>query len=193
MTVSLIDLWLPILTSAVVVFIASFIAHVILPHHKSDWKKLPNEEQIMGVIRTGNVPAGQYMFIHCHDMKELNDPEMKKRFEEGPLGTLNVWVGVPSMPRNLVLTFVVYLLISLFIAYLASLGVRGSGFVEVFRFTGTAAVMAYTLGWLCNSIWFRQPPRAFFNDLADSIVYSLLTGFVFAWLWPAADMSVVGV
>lgn len=193
MMVSLIDLWLPILVSAVVVFFASFIAHMVLRHHRSDWKKLPNEAEVMGVIRAGQVPHGQYMFIHCHDMKEYNSPEMQERFKAGPLGTINIWPGVPSMPRNLVLSFAVYLLIGIFIAYLASMGVRGSGFLEVFRFTGAAGVMAYTVGWMCHAIWFRQPLRAFLNDLADGIVYGLLTGIVFAWLWPSVDVPVVAI
>jgi len=34
-------LWLPILLSAVIVFVASFIMHMLLPYHRSDYKPLP--------------------------------------------------------------------------------------------------------------------------------------------------------
>ena len=42
--VPLTALWLPILISAVIVFIASSIMHMVLPHHKSDYRKVPDEE-----------------------------------------------------------------------------------------------------------------------------------------------------
>jgi len=32
-------LWLPILVSAVIVFFASFIMHMVLAYHKSDYRK----------------------------------------------------------------------------------------------------------------------------------------------------------
>ncbi len=32
----LLDLWLPIVVSAVIVFVASFLAWMVLPHHKGD-------------------------------------------------------------------------------------------------------------------------------------------------------------
>ena len=34
-------LWLPIVLSAVIVFVASSIMHMVLPYHRSDYHKLP--------------------------------------------------------------------------------------------------------------------------------------------------------
>jgi len=34
-------LWLPILLSAVIVFVASSIIHMVLPYHRSDYQQLP--------------------------------------------------------------------------------------------------------------------------------------------------------
>ncbi len=48
--VSIISLWLPILLSAVTVFIISSIIHMMMPYHKSDFKQIPNEEQVMSDI-----------------------------------------------------------------------------------------------------------------------------------------------
>jgi len=45
--VSITALWLPILLSAVIVFVASSIIHMLLPIHKSDYRKLPDEEKVM--------------------------------------------------------------------------------------------------------------------------------------------------
>ena len=36
-------LWLPILLSAIAVWVASAIIWMAMPHHKSDWRKLPDE------------------------------------------------------------------------------------------------------------------------------------------------------
>ena len=39
--VPLVDLWLPILLSAVLVFVASSILHMVIPIHRGDFGKLP--------------------------------------------------------------------------------------------------------------------------------------------------------
>jgi hypothetical protein len=38
-------LWLPIMVSAVIVFFASFIIHMVLTYHKSDYRKLSDEDR----------------------------------------------------------------------------------------------------------------------------------------------------
>ena len=35
-----------------------------------------------------------------------------------------------------------------------------------------------------QSIWWGQPWRATFKDVVDGLVYGLIIGAVFAWLWP---------
>ena len=57
--VSLAALWLPIVVSAVIVFLASWIVHMFLPYHHSDFAKLPQEDAVLDALRTLNVPAGQ--------------------------------------------------------------------------------------------------------------------------------------
>lgn len=190
MDVSIIDLWLPILGSLVVVFVASSLAHMVLPHHRKDWGKAPNEDALLEFVRANDIKSGQYMFPSCQNFNELKDPEVKKRYEAGPHGTLRVWEGMPNFGRNLGLTSLLYIVISVFVAYLATMAIKGPNpdFILVFRFTGTAAVMAYCLGFVGNTIWFGQPLKPFLNDLADGIVYGLLTGAVFAWLWPALEI-----
>jgi hypothetical protein len=162
MDVSVGDLWLPIVLAAVGVFILAFLANVALPHHKGDWKKLPNEDGHLETVRSGNVGAGQYMFPYCH-MVDFKDPEKKKKYEAGPHGIMVVWPGVPNMGKNLVLTFIYYLVVGFCVAYVATLAFRGHPAVEymqVFRVTGTVAILAYCLGSIPGTIWFGHSWRS---------------------------------
>ena len=68
---ALFDLWLPILLSAVFVFLASSIIHMLLPIHKGDYKPLPGEADVMAAMRGQQLQPGDYMFPHCGSMKEL--------------------------------------------------------------------------------------------------------------------------
>jgi hypothetical protein len=191
MDVSVFQLWLPILLSAVGVFILAFLAHMVIPHHKGDWTKLPNEDGFLEAVRSGGVAAGQYMFPFC-DMKDFKDPEKKKRYEAGPHGIVVVWPGVPNMVKNLVITFIFYLVVGFCVAYVAALAFRGHPSVEymqVFRVTGTVAILSYCLGGIPGSIWFGHSWRAQIMYIIDGVVYGLCTGGFFGWLWPTAEVA----
>lgn len=56
--VSLSELWLPILLSAIVVFAASSLIHMVLPFHKSDYTKVPREDDVMTALRSFSIPPG---------------------------------------------------------------------------------------------------------------------------------------
>jgi hypothetical protein len=64
MLTGLASLWLPIIVSGIALFFASWAAWMLLPHHKGDWKGLPDEEGIMAALRNFNIPPGQYNFPH---------------------------------------------------------------------------------------------------------------------------------
>ena len=49
--VTLASLWLPILLSAVAVFIASSLVHMVLKYHDSDYPGLPSEAQFRAGLR----------------------------------------------------------------------------------------------------------------------------------------------
>ena len=68
-------LWLPILLSAMVIFIASSILHMVLPYHKNDYSKLPDEEKVTAVLRGADLKRGLYIFPYCTH-QEMNKPEM---------------------------------------------------------------------------------------------------------------------
>ncbi len=52
-------LWLPILLSAVIVFVVSSLIHTVLPWHKNDYRKIPNEDKVMGGVASVGDPAGR--------------------------------------------------------------------------------------------------------------------------------------
>ena len=81
MDVHVFDLWLPILLSSVAVFFASFLAWMVLPHHKSDWTKLANEPGFTGTLRSAGIKPGQYMFPYFADPGEMKSDDFKDRWE----------------------------------------------------------------------------------------------------------------
>lgn len=181
--VELTSLWLPIVLSGIALFFASFLAWMVLPHHKQDWIGLPDEAAFGKALGDMNVPAGNYMFPYCATNEEMKSPEFQERQKKGPNGLLQVWPGPCNMGKNLVCTFLVLLVLSFCFAYLATLGLElGDSFMDVFRFVGTAAIVTYAGGFLLNGIWF---PRKLVGDILDGVAYGLITGIIFAALWPA--------
>lgn len=175
-------LWLPIVLSSIALFIASAVAWMFMPHHKGDYAKLSNEDQFMGQIREAKIPVGRYMFPNMGSHKNANDPEMKRKCSEGPVGTLTI-LGNVNMGANMACTFVFFLIASACLAYLLWLVIPGSdtSFFRLFRIAGTAGILTYTASAIPNDIWFKRPT---WTNVIDGIVYGLITGAIFAALWP---------
>jgi hypothetical protein len=55
---NLLALWLPILLSAVVVFIISSLIHMVIKWHAGDYNALANEDAVRAAIRAGNPAPG---------------------------------------------------------------------------------------------------------------------------------------
>lgn len=183
------SLWLPILLSAVVVWIAAFVAWSFLPHHARDWTGLPDEGAFINAIRSLGIPPGRYCFPHCADRRMRKDPEFQRKWKEGPAGEFNLWRPV-NMARNMALTFVVYLVIGFLVGYLAAATLqRGDSFGRFFQVTATAGILGYAFGHIPHAIWFQHGRNSILSTLADGVVYGLLTGLVFALLRPAAAAS----
>ena len=184
----LLDLWLPIIASAVVVFIVSFLAWMVLPHHKADWKSVPDEDGFLNALRSMNIPPAAYMFPCCGDAKKMKDPEYKKKWEAGPHGTLSIRAARPNFSLNLVLILIFYLIVGIFVGYVGAVALEpGAPFRTVFRITGTVAVIAYVFGAIPHAIFVGRMLRSVIMDIIDGVVYGLLTGLIFAWLWPAIE------
>lgn len=183
--VSLGALWIPIVLSAVIVFVASSILHMVLPYHRSDYKRLPDEEKVLPALRAAALPRGLYMFPFCTH-KEMKSPATIEKFKQGPVGMLLVYPsGPPFLPKFLAEWFVYCLIIAFFVAYLAAhTVVYGASYLAVFRVVGTAAFLAYGLANLANGIWRGQPWSVVIKEVVDGLIYALLTAGTFGWLWP---------
>lgn len=179
-------LWFPILLSAVVVFVASWLLHMVLKYHRSDYKKLPNEEKLLAAMRTENLAQGTYAYPFCVNPKEMRSPEMLDKYKKGPVGLLTVIPsGPPAMGKYLAAWFIFCLAMSFFVAYVTgrALG-AGTGYLAVFRIAGTVAFLGYSAGQAIDAIWKGQSWSATIKHMFDGLVYGLLTGGVFGWLWP---------
>ena len=185
---TLVDLWLAILLSAVFVFVASSIIHMVLPIHKGDHKKMPGEAEVMAAMRTQGLQPGDYMFPSASSMKECGSPEMVEKFTQGPVGFLTVIPsGPPAMGKSLVQWFLYSVLISIFVAYIGTFRLApGTHYMEVFRLTGTVAIIGYAVGNIPASIWKGQSWGTTVKFIFDGVVYGLVTAGTFGWLWPQA-------
>jgi hypothetical protein len=184
--VTLGSLLLPIVLSAVLVFIASSIIHMVLKYHNKDYSPLPNEDAIRAAIRAGNPPPGQYIIPYCSDMKAMEKPEVKQKYIEGPVGVLNLMrPEVPKMGKYLSQWFVFILVVSFFIAYIAAHSIpAGARYLEVFRVVGPIGFLAYAAGQLPAAIWMGKPWKVAWKEAFDGLVYGLVTAGTFGWLWP---------
>jgi hypothetical protein len=178
--VEVVALWLPILVSAVFVFLVSSVFHMLLPIHKNDYGRMPEEDRVLAALR-GVVPAGQYRFPYASSMKDMGSPEMQAKFKQGPIGTIVIQSGM-NMGKALGQWFVFCL-----VAYLTGLALpAGTEYMRVFRIAGTVAVLAHAFSNVNDSIWKGVTWDTTLRFAFDGLVYGLVTAGTFAWLWPAA-------
>jgi hypothetical protein len=184
--VSLGALWLPVLLSAVLVFVASSIIHMVLRYHSSDYTKLPNEDAVRAAIRAGNPAPAQYVIPYCATPKEMQDADMQKKFVEGPVAVLNLKApGAPGMSKSLIQWFVFTLVVSFFVAYVACHALpAGTEYLRVFQIVGAVGFLAYAAGNIPSAIWMGKPWAVALKETFDGLVYGLLTAGTFGWLWP---------
>ena len=179
-------LWLPILVSALLIFFASFIMHTVLTYHRSDYRKLPDEDRVTDALRGADVkPGPDYYFPYC-SFEEMKSAPMIEKMKRGPVGFVTVLPsGPPAMGKNLVQWFLYCVVISIFAAYLSGrLLAPGTAFLQVFRVVGTVAWLGYGAAHAQESIWSGRSWAVTLKHLFDSVIYALLTAGTFAWLWP---------
>jgi len=184
--VSLTALWLPVLVSAAVVFIASSIMHTVLGYHNSDFKKLQDEDKFRDAVRPLNFPPGDYMVPNC-DPKERGSDAFKEKLKNGPVALMTVYPNQEfKMGSSLVQWFIYCLVVGVFAAYIAGHALpAGAHYLSVFRFAGCTAFAAYSLAVLQGPIWYKTSWATTTKNVFDGLVYALLTAGVFGWLWPA--------
>ena len=184
--VSVIALAVPILVSAVLVFIASSILHMVLPLHRNDYRQLPAEDGVLDAFRRFNVGPGDYMAPHAGTPEAMKKPEFVEKMKKGPIVVLTLAPGGSiSMGKNLLLWFIYVGVVTIFAAYITGRALGpGANYLEVFRFAGATAFAGYSLALLQNSIWYMKHWGTTFKSMFDGLIYALLTAGTFGWLWP---------
>lgn len=184
MQVALTSLWLPILLSAVLVFVASSLIWMVVQYHNSDWQKLPDEDSASSALK--GVAPGQYSLPHAADNKARQSEEWQAKFAEGPAAMVIVFPhGTLAMGKQLSQWIVYTLIISTLVAYVATATLPpGAVYLEVFRVVSTVAILAYAGSVAAGSIWFGHTWGRTAKDIVDGVVYGLLTAGIFGWLWP---------
>jgi len=184
--VPVMSLGISILVSAVIVFVASSIIHMALPYHRTDFRRLPKENEVLEDLRRFNVPPGDYAAPHAGSPAGMKQPEFVEKMKKGPIVFMTIAPGgPPSMTTSLVLWFLYSVVVSFFAAYIAGRAVGpGADYLTVFRFVGSTAFMGYSLALLQNSIWYKRNWGMTLKSMFDGLVYGLLTAGTFAWLWP---------
>lgn len=175
-------LWLPILASAVAVWFWCALAWMALPHHKRDWSPLPDEDAFLSRIRSLQLPPGQYAFP---DMRSKADKAaLEAKMKTGPMGLINIWPPI-NMPRNMLATFAIQLFVSALLGYLGAVALEpGAAFGQVMQVMATGGILAYGFAFLPNMVWFNAGRAAMLSCTFDGVVSGLLTGAIFAALWP---------
>jgi hypothetical protein len=184
--VSIPALWLPILVATVLVFVASNLVWTVLPHHKSDTRRLPDEAAAVDVLGKQGLKPGLYRFPWASGMAETKDPAFVEKLNKGPVGTLTVIPSGPfNMARSLGLWTVYLVVVGIFVAYVTGRHLApGVHYLAVFRLAGTAAFLAYSGAQLPATIWWGKPLSVALKETLDGLVYALLTAGAFGWLWP---------
>lgn len=181
-------LLLPAVISAVLVFFASSLIHMVIQWHRSEYKTLSNEDEVRAAIRKTSPVPGKYIMPFCKDSKEMGSPEMERKFTEGPNVVMFVREnGMVKLGPFLGKWFAYTFVVSLVAAYVARATVApGAEYLHVFQVVGAAAWLAYAWAIPADSIWMGKPWSATFVYMFDGLIYAALTAGTFAWLWPGA-------
>lgn len=184
--VPILSLLVPILVASVIVFIASSVIHMLTPFHKGDMKRVPNEDGVMTALRNFNLAPGDYAMPLASSMAAMGTPEFKEKMKAGPVVVMTVRPqGKHNMNTSLVYWFIYSIGVSLIAGYIAGVALApGADYLKVFQVAGCVAFAGYAMGLPQQSIWGGRNWGATLRGMADGLLYGLLTGGTFGWLWP---------
>jgi hypothetical protein len=182
------SLIVPILVASVIVFVASSVIHMFTPFHKGDLKRVPKEDDVMGALRPFNLAPGDYAMPLASSMAALGTPEFKAKLDEGPVVIMTVrpkGAAKHNMTTNLVQWFFYSIGVSLVAGYIAGVAFGpGADYLRVFQVAGCVAFTGYSMALMQASIWGGKNWTTTLKGMADGLLYGLLTGGTFGWLWP---------
>ena len=184
--VSIGELWQAVLVAAVLVFVVSSALHMLPTWHKNDYPKLANEDAVLAALRPLQLPPGDYMVPRASSGADAKNPAFVEKFTKGPVVVLTVAKRAQAgMGKNLVQWFAFTVVVGLFVAYVAgrALGPEAS-YLRVHQIAGAVAFGCYAFASWPMSIWYYRSWGNAAKETADALIYSMLTGGAFGWLWP---------
>ena len=127
-----------------------------------------------------------YTVPYCIPEK-MRSPEMAQKFAEGPLAMVALKPGAPmSMGKPLLQWFLFCLAISFLCALLAAHTIAaGAPGAHVFHVFALAAFLGHATGPIPDAIWWSHSWRSSFKYVIDGLIYAVIVGATFMWLWPA--------
>lgn len=184
--VPVMSLWAPIVLAAVLVFVVSSVLHMVLKYHRTDWGRVPAEDEVMDALRRFKIPPGDYMLPCAGTPDNMRTTEFQDKMKRGPVAVMTMMEsGPPAMGKNLAMWFVYSIVVGVFAAYVAGRALApGADYLQVFRFAGTVAFAGYALALWQNTIWYKRSVSSTIKSTIDGLVYALLTAGAFGWLWP---------
>lgn len=184
---TLLALWLPILLTAIGVFFASSLIHMVFKWHNSEYRALPNEDEVRNALGSVKLNPGLYSTPHCTDMKEIQTDAMQQKFRDGPVALITIRApGAPTMGKYLLQWFILNLVIAALAGVLAlqAYGINTNAHAAG-HFVGLFSMIAYACGSVQESIWMGRPWSATFKNILDAFIYGAVSAVIFWQFWPA--------
>ena len=183
--VTMSQLWLPVLLSAIAVFAVSSVIHMASPWHKSDYPRMSNEDAVMDALRPLAIPPGDYFFPRPTGTADMKSPEFGEKMRKGPVIVMTVMPNGPvTMTRSFIGWFLYTIAVSFVTALVAVVLPVGARPALVFHETALLSFAGYALALWQLSIWYRRAVSITIKSTVDGAIYAVLTGAIFAWLWP---------
>jgi hypothetical protein len=159
---------------------------MLSPWHKNDYKKLPDEDKVIDVLRPLAIPPGDYMIPRISSTKEMKATKYIETMQKGPVGIISFWpLGQTGMGKELLLWFLYLVVIGISAAYIAGRALPpAASYLAVFHFAGITAFLGFAAALWQMSIWYRRPWSTTLKITIDGLVYALITAATFGWLWP---------
>jgi len=184
--VPILALWLPILVSALFVFVLSSLIHMVFGYHANDYRKVPDENAFAEAIKKLKIPPGAYSFPRPNSIADMKSPEYQEKVKQHPGVMFTLWpAGQDGMTSMLFQWFLYSIIVSIFAAYVAGRALDATAhYLAIFRFVGVTAFVSYALGGWSESIWFKRAWTTTLKNTFDGLLYALVTAGTFGWLWP---------
>jgi hypothetical protein len=172
--------------SAVIVFVASSVIHMVLGYHRHDFRKAPDETATQDALRRLGLTPGDYAVPCAGSSKDMKDPAFVEKMTKGPVVFMTVLPGGRNyMGSALGFWFLYCVVVAIFGAYVAGRALApGANYLDVFRFVGTVTFACYAMALPQASIWYKKNWGTTLRSMIDGLIYGSLTAGTFGWLWP---------